>query len=155
MKIMIRRLVLGCAVMIAALFSSSCATGPNAQYGTAFGGLGGAALGGIIGNQSGRPLEGAAIGAAAGALVGNQIGAGNDQYYAAQRGYAYAPARHVVQQQPVYVQRTYVRGGYCPPSYPRYYAPRTTIRLGYNSGGCYPRYRSYNNCYRPRYRGCY
>jgi 5'-3' exoribonuclease 2 len=57
----------------------SCAGGPNAQTGTVLGGLGGAALGGIIGNQSGRGLEGAAIGAAAGAVGGNMIGNAQDQ----------------------------------------------------------------------------
>ncbi len=62
----------------AAFGLSNCAepTGPNTQRGAAVGALGGAALGGIIGNQSGRALEGAAIGAAAGggagALYGNQ-----------------------------------------------------------------------------------
>jgi len=67
----------------------SCASGPNATTG----GLGGAALGGIIGHQSGRGLEGAAIGAVAGGAAGNLIGNGQDQRNA-QRYYgqpAYAP----------------------------------------------------------------
>lgn len=81
----------------------SCASGPNAQTGTVVGGLGGAALGGIIGHQSGRGLEGAAIGGALGALGGNMVGNAqdqrNDRYYAnryyddrsyySNRGYGY------------------------------------------------------------------
>jgi outer membrane lipoprotein SlyB len=68
----------------------SCASGPNAQTGTVLGGLGGAALGGIIGHQSGRGLEGAAIGGVLGAVGGNLIGDAQDQrnyYY--HRGYGY------------------------------------------------------------------
>lgn len=56
----------------------SCA-GPNANMGTALGGLGGAAVGGIIGHQSGRGLEGAAIGGATGAVAGGLIGNSQDQ----------------------------------------------------------------------------
>ncbi len=62
---------------------SSCATGPNAQRGTVVGGLTGAAAGGIIGHQSGRGLEGAAIGAGVGAAAGNTIGNAQDR----ERGY--------------------------------------------------------------------
>lgn len=65
--------------LLAACSLSSCATGPNAQTGTVVGGLGGAAVGGIIGNQSGRGLEGAAIGAGVGALAGNAIGNSQDR----------------------------------------------------------------------------
>lgn len=65
--------------ILAAVAISSCATGPNAQTGTVLGALGGAAAGGIIGNQSGRGLEGAAIGAGLGALGGNAIGNAQDQ----------------------------------------------------------------------------
>jgi hypothetical protein len=43
--------------LLAAVTVTSCATGPNAQTGTVVGALGGAAVGGIIGNQSGRGLE--------------------------------------------------------------------------------------------------
>lgn len=74
--------------MLAAASLSSCATGPNAQRGTVIGALGGAAAGGIIGNQSGRGLEGAAIGAGLGALAGNAIGNSSDQRYY-RRGYRY------------------------------------------------------------------
>ncbi len=69
-------------LLLTALLTStlvSCATGPNAQTGTVVGGLGGAAVGGIIGHQSGRGLEGALIGGGAGALAGNAIGNAQDQ----------------------------------------------------------------------------
>lgn len=63
----------------------SCTNGPNARTGTVVGGLGGAAVGGIIGNQSGRGLEGALIGGGLGALGGNVVGGAQDdrnrQYY--------------------------------------------------------------------------
>lgn len=65
--------------LLAALSISSCATGPNAQTGSVLGALGGAAVGGIIGNQSGRGLEGALIGGGLGALGGNAIGNSQDQ----------------------------------------------------------------------------
>lgn len=82
-------------LLICTLLSSasliSCSNGPNARTGTVIGALGGAAAGGIIGNQSGRGLEGAAIGAGLGALGGNVIGGSNDQrnnqYYNNRRRY--------------------------------------------------------------------
>jgi hypothetical protein len=61
-----------------ALTMASC-SGPNANTGAVLGGLGGAAVGGIIGNQSGRGLEGAAIGGGLGALGGAAVGRGQDQ----------------------------------------------------------------------------
>lgn len=64
---------------VSMLTLASCAGGPNAQTGTVVGGLGGAALGGIIGHQSGRGLEGAAIGGALGAIGGNMVGNAQDQ----------------------------------------------------------------------------
>ncbi|MBG7607946.1 MAG: hypothetical protein IZT59_07975 [Verrucomicrobia bacterium] len=66
---------------IAAFGLSNCAepTGPNTQRGAVIGALGGAALGGIVGNQSGRALEGAAIGAAAGGGAGALYGNAQDQ----------------------------------------------------------------------------
>jgi uncharacterized protein YcfJ len=67
------------AIIAVALSSVSCASGPNAQTGSVLGGLGGAAVGGIIGHQSGRGLEGAAIGGALGAVGGNTIGNAQDQ----------------------------------------------------------------------------
>jgi hypothetical protein len=69
---------------------ASCATGPSAQTGSVIGGLTGAAAGGIIGNQSGRGLEGAAIGAGLGALAGNAIGNSQDQRRW-NNGYGYGP----------------------------------------------------------------
>ena len=52
-------------LLAASIFTSmllaSCSSGPNARTGTLIGGLGGAAAGGIIGNQSGRGLEGAVV----------------------------------------------------------------------------------------------
>ncbi|MBE2282494.1 MAG: hypothetical protein IAE77_03415 [Prosthecobacter sp.] len=65
--------------LLAIVSISSCATGPNAQRGAVIGGLGGAAVGGIIGSQSGRGLEGAAIGGALGAIGGNAIGNSQDR----------------------------------------------------------------------------
>lgn len=81
------------AVLIPALFSFSCAAGPNAQTGAVLGGLGGAAVGGIIGHQSGRGLEGAAIGGALGAVGGGVVGNAQDQRnYNQPRAY-YPPPR--------------------------------------------------------------
>lgn len=51
------------------------------QKGAGIGALGGAALGGIIGHQSGHGLEGAAIGAAAGAISGGVIGENMDKKF--------------------------------------------------------------------------
>ena len=42
--------------------------------------------GAVIGNQSGRPLEGAAIGGVIGALAGSAIGGANDQAYYGEEG---------------------------------------------------------------------
>ena len=53
------------------LVLTGCTTTQNAAT---IGGLGGAALGGIIGHQSGHGVEGAAIGAAAGAIGGVVVG---------------------------------------------------------------------------------
>ncbi len=75
-----------------AISGVSCATGPNAQTGAVLGGLGGAAVGGIIGHQSGRGLEGAAIGGALGAVGGNAVGNAQDQRnYQRQQYYAPQP----------------------------------------------------------------
>ena len=65
----------------------SCTSGPNARTGTVVGALGGAAAGGIIGNQRGRGLEGAAIGAGLGGLGGNVIGGAQDERNARYRRY--------------------------------------------------------------------
>ncbi|HSJ02833.1 MAG: glycine zipper domain-containing protein [Verrucomicrobium sp.] len=99
-----------CAAATASVLMASCASGPNAQTGTVVGGLGGAAVGGIIGHQSGRGLEGAAIGGALGALGGNAIGNAQDQ-----RNYAYGRG--------YYSDRGYYDRGYYDRGYnrPRYY----------------------------------
>ncbi len=65
--------------ILSSLTFTSCTSGPSARTGTVIGALGGAAAGGIIGNQSGRGLEGAAIGAGLGALGGNVIGGAQDE----------------------------------------------------------------------------
>ncbi|TAG10854.1 MAG: hypothetical protein EAZ42_02220 [Verrucomicrobia bacterium] len=69
--------------IFAAATLSQCAEpmGPNTQRGAAVGALGGAALGGIVGHQSGRALEGAALGAAAGGVVGGVAGNQKDKRY--------------------------------------------------------------------------
>lgn len=92
---------------------ASCATGPNAQTGSVIGGLGGAAAGGIIGSQSGRGLEGAAIGAGLGALAGNAIGNSQDQRRYYNSGYGYGPYNN----RPYYGRRP----GYYPSGYYRGY----------------------------------
>ncbi|MDA0812224.1 MAG: hypothetical protein O3C21_07560 [Verrucomicrobia bacterium] len=80
----------------AGLLLSGVSCGPNAQTGAVLGGLGGAAVGGIIGNQSGRGLEGAAVGGAlgagSGALIGNAQDRRNQGYYD-QRYYEGPPPR--------------------------------------------------------------
>ena len=54
-------------------------TGTRTRTGAIGGGLLGAAAGGIIGHQSGKGLEGAAIGAATGALAGGLVGSDMDK----------------------------------------------------------------------------
>ena len=75
------------ALATALLFSGCETSGPNTQQGAVLGGLGGAALGGIIGHQSGRGLEGAAIGAGVGALAGGVYGNAQDQKNAERLAY--------------------------------------------------------------------
>lgn len=82
----IKRLTLGLLAALS-ITSMSCSSGPNARTGTVLGALGGAGLGGIIGHQSGRGLEGAAIGAGLGALGGNLIGGAQDERNYYHRGY--------------------------------------------------------------------
>ncbi|MES2595538.1 MAG: YMGG-like glycine zipper-containing protein [Verrucomicrobiota bacterium] len=118
-----KHLTLGLLSIVAAASLSSCATGPNAQTGTVIGALGGAAAGGIIGNQSGRGLEGAAIGAGLGALAGNAIGDSSDRrnsYYG--NGY-YNNG---------YYNRGYARPGYySSPGYGPGYYPAPSPYYGY------------------------
>ncbi len=58
-------------IVFSILFVSGCTT---VQKGAGVGAVSGAALGGIIGNQSGSAGEGALIGAGAGALIGALAG---------------------------------------------------------------------------------
>ncbi|MGI9243126.1 MAG: glycine zipper domain-containing protein, partial [Verrucomicrobiales bacterium] len=53
----------------------------HTKRGTVVGGLLGAGAGAVIGNQSDRPLEGAAIGGAVGALTGGLLGSARDEAY--------------------------------------------------------------------------
>ena len=65
-------LILG-SIMVLSLYGCQTA-GSKTTTGAVGGGLLGAAVGGIIGHQSGHGLEGAAIGAVGGALTGGLIG---------------------------------------------------------------------------------
>lgn len=77
-----KHLILAFVAVFAAFTLSSCGGyGPRAKRGAATGALLGGATGAVIGNQSDRPLEGAAIGAAAGALLGGAYGSANDDDY--------------------------------------------------------------------------
>lgn len=67
------------AIVTAASLVSCANTGPATRQGAVIGGLGGAAVGGIIGSQSGRGLEGALIGGAVGAAGGAAIGNAKDR----------------------------------------------------------------------------
>ncbi|MBP7949318.1 MAG: hypothetical protein KA004_06650 [Verrucomicrobiales bacterium] len=74
-------ILLACGILFTGV---SCNTyAPNTKAGAAIGGLTGAGLGGIIGHQSGRGLEGAAIGAGAGIIAGGLLGAAADDRNAA------------------------------------------------------------------------
>lgn len=76
------------ALLVVSLFATGCESmGPSTQQGATVGGLGGAVLGGIIGNQSGRALEGAAIGGGLGVLAGGVYGNAQDQKRAEQYAY--------------------------------------------------------------------
>ncbi len=66
-------------------FVAGCAGGPRAEQGTLLGGMGGTAVGAIIGHQSGKTAQGALIGAAVGALAGNTIGGSLDEIEARNR----------------------------------------------------------------------
>lgn len=112
-----------------ALTLSSCVTpypGPNEQLGGVTGAIGGGALGAIIGNQSGRPLEGAAIGGALGALAGSAIGASNDQYYGYRQPVVYRRPV-VLAPPPVFAPAPLYYG-------PRPFGPRFVATSGYHYG---------------------
>lgn len=83
-----KKTLLSITAAVSALTFSNCANpyapgANNAQRNTATGALAGAALGGIIGHQSGRGLEGAAIGGALGGVGGNIVGKKQDATNAA------------------------------------------------------------------------
>jgi len=70
-----RKEVLLSLFLISVLFIAGCASmGEKSKTSAVVGGLLGAAVGGIVGHQSGHGLEGAAIGGAAGAISGGLIG---------------------------------------------------------------------------------
>jgi uncharacterized protein YqgC (DUF456 family) len=75
------------AIGLTAITAAGCAGGPLTarEKGAGIGALGGAAVGGIIGNTQGHPGAGAAIGGAvglgAGALIGNYIQGQEDEDY--------------------------------------------------------------------------
>lgn len=74
-----------CALWFALPVVSGCATNTRGENGAIIGGLGGAGLGAIAGNQVGHPGAGAAIGALAGAVTGGVIGDEIDQVEARNR----------------------------------------------------------------------
>ena len=80
-------LLLTTAATTVALSNCAAPAGPNTQRGAVVGGLGGAVLGGIVGNQSGRALEGAALGGAAGAGAGALFGNSQDEDQRRRSGY--------------------------------------------------------------------
>ena len=75
--------ILLCLVVVTCLGCESM--GENTKKGAGIGALGGAAIGGIVGHQSGHGWEGALIGGAAGATAGGLIGNQSDK--AAQNNY--------------------------------------------------------------------
>lgn len=95
----LKQLILS-TVALASLGLASCTTepAPHTKTGAVGGGLLGAGLGAIVGHQSGRALEGAAIGGAAGAAGGALLGsAADDRERQRQRQYhhqAPPPRRH-------------------------------------------------------------
>lgn len=73
-------------LFILVLAAAGCTT---TQKGAAAGGLGGAALGGIIGHQSGHGVEGAAIGGAVGTVGGLIVGEKMDKHFCPECGASY------------------------------------------------------------------
>jgi len=64
-----------CILFLILVFSTGCETmGDKTKKGAGIGALTGAAIGGIVGHQSGHGWEGALIGGAAGATAGGLIG---------------------------------------------------------------------------------
>lgn len=98
---------IGCALTLTSCVSPYA--GPNERNGAVVGALGGAALGGIIGNQSRRGLEGAAIGGLLGSLAGQQIGASRDRRFLINNGWGYSGFRRTT---PIVYSRSFNRGGF-------------------------------------------
>ncbi len=71
------------------LLAFSLAGCTTAQKGAAAGGLGGAALGGVIGHQSGHGAEGAAIGGILGTVGGMVVGEKMDKKFCPVCGASY------------------------------------------------------------------
>ncbi len=125
---------LGCLLTLTSCVSPYA--GPNERNGTVYGALGGAALGGIIGNQSGRGLQGAAIGGLLGSLAGQQIGQSRDQRYyigGSRYGYPSYSRSYNRSSYPVSYSRSY----YSTPYYGRSYSPYrySPSRYSYNRFG--------------------
>jgi len=78
-----KKIFVSIVAAVSAFSFSNCANpyapgASNVQRDTTTGGILGAAAGGIIGNQSGRAIEGALLGGGAGALLGSQVGLNKD-----------------------------------------------------------------------------
>ena len=76
------KIALFCTLIATAALFSGCASDgstTNTKQQAVLGGLGGAVIGGVIGHQSGKGLEGAAVGAGAGALAGGVMGSAKDE----------------------------------------------------------------------------
>jgi hypothetical protein len=109
-------------------------TPAQAQSSETIGTLGGAALGGLVGNQFGKGGGNVAAtvgGVVVGGLVGNALGRDTDDYYA-RRTYYNESYYAAPQPQPVYVQPQPV---YVEPA-PVYYAPPPATTVIYDE---YPR----------------
>ncbi len=73
-----RKLLISLLIVAAGCSSSDPSDWNRREKGTAIGGVGGAALGGIIGSQSGNAGAGALLGGAAGAGAGYLVGREQD-----------------------------------------------------------------------------
>ena len=67
------------APLIGVALTAGCRSPYHADRGAAVGGLGGAAVGSVVGAHNGNPLAGAVVGGALGALTGAVIGEGLDE----------------------------------------------------------------------------
>ena len=75
-----KKFVSSISILVIAFAMIGCADqSVNTKRGAVGGAAAGAVLGGIIGHQSGRGLEGAAIGAGAGAVGGGVLGSAADE----------------------------------------------------------------------------